>query len=228
MALAFLVHRDEEDSVERRLAVPYRPARSGIVDVHIDLPVGQLLQFSAEGAVSRTDVDLLSERDAAEDGHGLLVAAQVRHPASLRLRIAYLRLSPDFRSQYRAISYESNRHGWRLGLDWERTDEQRSLWVFYKRLRTLEDELGAARQVITTLSLGGRAALSSSLQMRGTWISQRDFESERWSAIGELTQELSLGTEVTLQYQYVDYQDSFSAALDHHTHLLSLLSSFSF
>jgi hypothetical protein len=226
-SLTVLQHRDEENSVDRPLGVPYRPMRSRLVDLQAEIPVGERLLLAAEGALSRADEDLLDRRDVEADGHGLLASVRLRLPASLQLRVAYQRLSADFHSSYRAISYEPNRHGWRLAVDWEGADEGRSLWAFYKRLRNLETESGAARQTRSILSLGGGTALGG-VQLRSAWIFRRDPDAEGWSGTAELSKPLATDCAVTLQYRYVDHRDAFAAVLDHHTHLLSLLSSVSF
>lgn len=235
--LALLQHRDDEDSVDRPLSVPYRPARNQIADLSLDFPAGRHLRLKAEGALSRTDGNLLSGTDAEQDGHAALISAELYAFKGMRAQATFLRLSPAFRSQYRALSYDPNRQGFRLTARWENEDERLSGWLFYKRLRSIDPEPADGsvdlepadeRQTFTTLSLGGHRALSGAARLQAIGLYQRDAEANRWSGIGEFTRSLSQRTETTFRYQFVDYDHRRADALDHHTHLISLLSSVAF
>ncbi|MEW6383744.1 MAG: hypothetical protein AB1514_07200 [Pseudomonadota bacterium] len=223
VGLTFLCHCDDAESVDNPLAVPYRPQCNWIGDLEAELPVGNRLVFRAEAALSQVDENRLATTDAPQRGSAVLTEAEVRYPR-MQARVAYLRLSPGFRSRYQALSYLPNREGVRLAAVWEVRPGRFSAWGFYKRLQSIRPVAG---QTYETLGLGNRLALGPTVWGQPAVVLQREPGSRRVSLIGELTHAPVRTAELVLRYQYVDYQDPSDPALDHHTQLLLLLSSVS-
>jgi len=242
LSIALFSHRDDETSVDRPVAIPYRPVQNRILDVHLNFPVTADIRFKAECALTHTEGNLLSKAAPVQRGHAALVEAHVRHPSGMWTKIAYLRMSPEYRSLYSAVSYIPNRQGFRISANWEFAKDRLSVWAFYKRMRQIESRseglleflLEDVRLTFSTLSFGIIVTPPKDMLIRAVVLLHRDRADERWpdtgrrTVIAEVTRHLSHTADVSFTYQRTDYQDRANPAFDYSTHIPSLLASVTF
>lgn len=224
LGLAVLWHQDEKRSVARPLAVPYSPRRNAVFAAHLDWPLGRRTRIKAEAATSTEDVNLFSDADPVRHGHGERLVLEFNYPPQLAIDIAYLYLSAEFESVYRAVSYAPDRRGWRLAAQW--SWERAAVWTFYKRMRVVEKQ--DDHSPFWDLSLGGEIELGRGVELESVLMRQRQEEEILSTLSAQLVHQTAPRAELRLSYQYLDLSDRLDRTLDHHTHQFFVLSDISF
>jgi len=245
---------DDEMSVAEPLQILYNPIRNRIYSVDFNLPISLLPPFSKGGkggilllkgefALSETNWNLLSESEENEisQGYATILGMSIKYPHRMLMKASYLRMNPKYESFYNALSYTSNRHGFRISSNYEIVKDKLSIWVFYKRLRELESIIKSEPELLKTLStisFGTSITPIKKLLIRASYILQltrRDGQAS-WGKIHNTTQNINIDftynlareSSLTLKYQYINHRDKVNTASDYQANITSVLFSTKF
>lgn len=226
--------KDIKTSVSDPSRILYAPFRSKIYSVDFNLPVMEYLALKGEVALS----DSSSEK---AQGYATILGVSVKFPDRVLTDAAYLWIDPEYSSLYRALSYESNRHGFRISSRCEFIKGKSTIWLFYKRLRELESLIKKEPDLLNTtsiLSFGISAKLIDGLMLSTSYIlesSHRDkgayldeLQVSMHSINTELSYDLSRESSLAFKYQYIKHRDKFDQKADYHADVTSVLVSTKF
>jgi hypothetical protein len=236
VGMTYLFNKDDKSSITFAL---YRPSQNRILGLDCNLPIGRNLVLRGEWALTETDEDLLSQADKIGRGYGIIGTMEVRYSTQAATRLSYLRMSPEYKSLYNAVSYNSNREGFRVSSNYEISKGKFSLWGFYKRLRELEPavkEEGDLRESFSTLSFGASANPSKDLSIRSSCmlkIDRRDdddpaseierIDNKTQIITAEFIYNFTRENSFTLGYQRIDHQDKVDLNRDYQADIVSAL-----
>ena len=234
---------DDEMSVAEPLQIPYNPIRNRIYSVDFNLPIKKILLFKGEFALSETNWNLLSESEDNEisRGYATILGMSIKYPRRMLTKASYLRMNPKYESFYNALSYTSNRYGFRISSNYEIVKDKLSTWVFYKRFRELESIIKSEPELLKTLStisFGTSITPIKKLLIRASYILQltRRGEHATWGKIHNTTQNINIDltynlareSSLTLKYQYINHRDKVNTASDYQANITSVLFSTKF
>jgi len=242
---------DDGMSVAEPLQIPYDPIRNRIYSVDFNLPIKKILLFKGEFALSETNWNLLaeSEKNEISRGYATILGMSIKYPRRMLTKASYLRMNPKYESFYNALSYTSNRHGFRISSNYEIVKDKLSIWVFYKQLRELESIIKSEPELLktlSTLSLGTSITPIKKLLIRASYILQlsrrdgqatlRSTQGQAWGKIHNTTQNINIDftynlareNSLTLKYQYINHRDKVNTASDYQANITSVLFSAKF
>ena len=223
---------DDETSVADPSRIPYNPVRNRAYSVDFSLPFRETLLLAGEFALS----GLVSGGNETSRGHATILSMLVKFPHRMLTGVSYLRVSPEYRSVYNALSYTSNRHGVRISSSYDIVKDKLSVWLFYKRLRELESTVGSdpgLLETLSTTSFGTSIKPAEDLLVHASYIikSSRRDESANLDEVERLmhninidvTYNLAHKSSLTFKYQYVKHQDKANEELNRHANITSVL-----
>jgi len=241
---------DDETSVTEPMKVPYEPIKNKVYSIDFNLPIslfppfskggkGGILLLKGEFALSGNDWNLFSEDDKITQRYATILGMSIKYPQRLLTKISYLRINPKYESFYKALSYASNRHGFRLSSNYEIVKDKLSIWMFYKRIQELESIIKPERLLtLSTISCGTSITPIKKILIRANYIlqlSRRD-EHKPWSEVHNTTQSINIDftydlareNSLTCKYQYIIHQDKTNPPFDYHANIISILASTKF
>jgi len=223
---------DDETSIIQPSRISYDPIRNKVYSVDFNLPVREILLLKGELALS----SLRSEEDETSRGRAAILGMSIKYPHGMLTKVSYLRMNPKYGSFYNALSYTSNRHGFRISSNYDIVKDKSSIWVFYKRLRELESLIKSEPELVktfSTVSFGTSIAPIEDLLIRASYIlklTRRDkgvdlgeVHRVTQSINMEFTYNLARESSLTIRYQYIDYRDKFDKKSDYHANITSIL-----
>lgn len=232
---------DDDKSVENPSRILYHPIDNKVYGLDFNFPLGTSLLLKGEFAYSRFLEKRTEGQDEKAIGNAILLSALLKYPQRLSTGISYLRLSPEYKSLYSALSYSSNSHGVRVSSSYDVVKDRLSVWVFWKWLK----ELGSAAknapdllETTSTISLGASVNPLKNLLVNTNYIlrsSQRDGSDsvDEVNALMhnvniEFAYNLTRESSVSLKYQYVRHEDKINSELSHHANITSVIVSTKF
>lgn len=227
---------DDEKSVESPSRILYNPVDNKVYGVDFNLPIGKPLLLKGEFASSR-----LLEKTKEYKGSAAMLSLLVKYPYRLATGISYLRISPEYKSVYNALSYSSNNQGIRVSSSYDIIKDKLSAWIFYKWFKELESTVKNAPELLKTnsiISVGTSIVPLKGLLIHTGYVlesSQRkgSYDVEKLdklmhNIIIELVYNLAQGSDLSLKYQRVSHKDMVKDELSHHANIVSILVSTSF
>ena len=241
LGLTAIYITDDDESVENPSRILYFPIDNKVYGVDFNLPLGNPLLLKGELAYSRFLEKKIEIQDEEKNGNAILMSALLKYPQRLSTGVSYLRISPEYKSIYNALSYSSNNHGFRISSSYDIIRDNLSVWVFYKWLRELESTVKDVPDLLrssSTASFGITARIFRDLRIQTSYIlksSQRDggADTDAVDALMrnvnvEFTYDLSHESNVSIKYQYVRHRDKINSEFDHHANITSVLVSTKF
>jgi len=232
---------DDKISVAEPLQIPYNPIRNRIYSLDFNLPIRKMLLLKGEFALSETNWNLLLAKDKMDRGYATILGMWIKYPHRMLTKASYLRMNPKYKSLYSALSYISNRHGFRISSNYEIVKDKFSIWMFHRRLRELEPIIKSEPELLKTLSmvsLGTSITPIKKLLIRTSYILQltRRDELETRGKVHDTTQSINIDVtynlahenSLTFKYQYINYQDKVNIKSDYHANITSVLISSKF
>lgn len=191
-------------------------------------PLARTISLDGEWTITK------SSGDVKKNGKGGIVSLAVRPHAAVRIEAAYLYLSPNWDSYFRALSYNPDRQGVRLRLEVERGPALVALFARYLTTIEATAEPGGGKTAYPTLSVRGRlkvnpvlncgiAAIYSGMGDAGDGVTL-NAATKRITAIGTLTFEFARDSALSLEERYIwNRGDERTAAdRDYEVSMLSL------
>jgi hypothetical protein len=241
---------DDETSIAEPLKIPYNPIRNRIYSVDFNLPIslskggkGGILSLKGEFAFSE------SEEDEISRGYATIMEISTQYPHRMLTKASYLRMNPKYESFYNALSYTSNRHGFRISSNYEIVKDKLSTWAFYKRLQELESIIKSEPELLKTLSTVSfgtsitpikkfliRASYILQLTRRDERASLRFAQGQAWGKVHNATQNINIDftynvareNSLTFKYQYINHRDEVNMGSDYQANITSVLISTKF
>ena len=232
---------DDKISVAEPLQIPYNPIRNRIYSLDFNLPIRKMLLLNGEFALSETNWNLLLAEDKIDQGYATILGLWIKYPHRMLTKASYLRMNPKYKSLYSALSYISNRHGFRISSNYEIVKDKFSIWMFHKRLRELESIIKSEPEFLTTLStvsLGTSITPIKKLLIRANYILQltRRDELTTWGKVHNTTHSINIDftynlaheSSLSFKYQYINYRDKVNTKSDYHANITSIIVSSKF
>jgi hypothetical protein len=184
------------------------------------VPLTKELSLNGEWTLGRTESEDLGRplgRKTETQGRGAIASLSAKVEGNLSVDASYIYLSPNWDSYFRALSYNPNRQGMRIRLEYG--DDRLLVALFAKYLRTidpasLKDGDPAETLVYPTLSARGYAEIMPNVNVglaavysgEGTKNGgiTLDVEKQRLTWLGTLTYEFGKDSSVTLEERYVE------------------------
>jgi hypothetical protein len=175
-----------------------------------------------------------SSGDVKKEGRGGMVSLAVKPHAAVRVEAAYLYLSPNWDSYFRALSYNPDRQGVRLRLEVERGPALVALFARYLSTIEAASEPGGGKTAYPTLSVRGRLKVSPAVSCGIAAIYSGkgnaddgvtlDAATKRITAIGTLIFEFAGNSALTLEERYIwnRVDEPAAADRDYEVSMLSL------
>jgi hypothetical protein len=237
VGMTYIFSKDDKSSITFAL---YRPSQNRILSLDCNLPIGRNFVLRGEWALTESDEDLLSQADKMDRGYGIIGTMEVRYSTQAATRLSYLRMSSKYKSLYNALSYNSNREGFRVSSNYQISKGKFSLWAFYKRLRELEPAAEAKGsdllESFSTLSFGVSTDPSRDLSIRSSCMLKIDRRDDDDSGLGiekidnktqimtgEVIYNFTRENSFTLGYQRIDHQDKVDSDRDYQADVVSTL-----
>ena len=232
---------DDEMSIAEPLQILYNPIRNRIYGVDFNMPVREILLLKGEFALSEINWNLLSEEDEIARGYATILGMWIKYPHWMLTKASYLRMNPKYNSFYNALSYISNRHGFRISSNYEIIKDKLSTGVFYKRLREVESIIKSEpelKKTFSTVSLGTSITPIKHLSIRASYILQSTQREERgtWGKVHNTTQNINIDftynvaheSSLNFKYQYINHRDKVNTEYDYQANITSVLFSTKF
>jgi hypothetical protein len=199
-----------------------------------NVPVVRGITF--EGEWNQTVTNNKAGEAPELEGYGgmfSLIAETTGKDRRIRFDGAYIYLSPNWDSFFRALSYNPNRRGARLRLEY--TEDRFLVALFAKYLSSIDPVLDAAEAdssilVYPTLSLRGYFNINEDLTLGLTGIYSGegpekdgltfDTDNRRITWLGTLSYEFGRGARLNLEERYI--QHKFAEDDDYNVSMLSL------
>jgi len=222
--------KDDEKSVSDPTRISYPPLSSKIFGLAFNLPVMKTFLLKGELVFSNT----LGKNEEAVWGKGIILGMSVKFPDKLVTNAAYLMMDPDYRSLYKALSYESNKKGFRISSSYDIIDERFSLWVFYKWLKEIESTSKNHPDFLktqNTLSSGVSLKPLKDLTLQTSYIIesiQLPWEILKHSMNGELIYFMARRSSLALKYQYIMNRGKINKENDYNARITSFMMSSKF
>lgn len=230
LSVAAMRTEEEENSLEGTAVDPGVPSRNTVYGLAWNVPLLKAaplksLALGGEWTLTR------SSGGAKREGKGGIVSLSASTASAVKAEIAYIYLSPNWDSHFRALSYDPNRRGARARLEIALANVV--VTAFAKHLETI-DAGASADTSQTTLSarchVGAGRALGLGLGTIFAASGPRkggltlDLEARRLSLIGDLTYEFAEDSFVTLEERCVwnSVDQGASAGRDYRSSMLSL------
>ncbi|MBC8230940.1 hypothetical protein H8E77_15420 [bacterium] len=150
-------------------------------------------------------------------------------------------MNPKYKALYSALSYTSNRHGFRISYGYDIIKDKLSAGVFYKRLTELESIIKSEPELkkqFSTVSLGTSITPIKHFSIRASYILQSSRRDERssWGKIDNTTQSINVDftynvardNSLTVKCRYINHRDKVNTASDYQANITSLLFSTKF
>jgi hypothetical protein len=216
-----IVVRSEEDegsveTLEGTPAWPPTPYKNTVYGLALEAPVLPWLSLAGEATLTsaRTSWDGGGELD--KDGFGAIASLDV-NTHDIRFENAFIYLTPDWESYFRALSYSADRKGFR-----SRFVIEKETWlvsVFVRSLLTVNGRLGSDinRQAYPTWSMQAsykprsEVLVSGSVVYTGTGIHESGFdyyeESRLYSYVFAVIADIARGVKLTIEDRYLNNRD---------------------
>ncbi len=200
------------------------------------VPLVKELAVTGEWTLGRTESEDLGRplsRRTETQGRGAIASLSAKVDRSLSVDASYIYLSPNWDSYFRALSYNPNRQGVRIRLEYG--DDNLLVALFAKYLKTIDpaslnDGDPVEILVYPTLSARGYARVMPNLNLglaavySGEGVEDGnltlDVERQRLTWLGTLTYEFGKDSSVTLEERYV--QNGSDISPDYNVSMLSL------
>jgi len=231
---------DDKMSVTEPEGMPYSPVRNRIYSVDFNLPIREILLLKGEFALSDTDKNLPSEEKISK-GIATILGMSVKYPHRILTNASYLRMDPKYKSAYSALSYISNRHGFRISSNYEMVKDKLSIWIFYKWLQELESTIKSEpdlKKTFSTVSFGTSITPIKDFSVHVNYILQSAQRAERatWSKVHNATRSIAIDfiynlareNSLAFKYQYINHRDKVNTELDYQANVSSVLFSTQF
>lgn len=241
LGLTAMAIQDDENSVEFPSRILYNPINNKVYGVDFNLPIGKPLLFKGEFASSRLLEKNLEGQLEKNKGNATIFSVLVKYPYRLVTGSSYLRISPEYKSIYNALSYSANNQGFRVSSNYDIIQDKLSAWIFYKWLKEIESTARNAPELLKTdsiISVGATISPIKGLLIRPGYIleSTGRKESENIEKLDklmyninvELVYNLARDSNISLKYQRVNHKDMVKEGKDHHANITSVLVSTSF
>ena len=252
LGLTAIYIKDDEKSVESPSRILYSPIENKVYGVDFNLPIGKTILLKGDFAYSILLENKLESQPEENSGNAEMLSIIAKYPFKLFPKkleqktggnqslisagVSYLRISPEYKSVYNALSYSANSQGLRVSTSYDIIRDRLSLWVFYKWLKELESTIRNAPELLKTnsiLSIGTSISLMKGLLVRPCYIlesSQRkeNMDVEKLDKLMnsfniELAYNLAQDSSLSLKYQRVNHKDMVNQELNHHANILSIL-----
>jgi len=231
-----LVVRSEEDTEGDWIGggSPHQPFDNTVVGLMWDVPV--VKGVNVEGEWNQTITNNKVGAPSELEGYGgifSLTAETSGKDRKIRFAGSYIYLSPNWDSFFRALSYNPNRKGTRLRLEY--TEDRFLLALFAKYLSSIDpvyDPVRADSSILAypTFSLRGYFNINEDLTLGLTGIysgegPEKDgftlsTDNRRITWLGTLSYEFGRGARLNLEERYI--QHKFASESDYNVSMLSL------
>lgn len=227
--------RSEEDegsveTLEATPAYPPTPFNNTVYGVSLEVPMLRWLSLGGEATLT-TARTWEGARELDKDGLGAIASLDVS-THDIRFENAFIYLTPDWESYFRALSYSPDRKGWRSRLVIEK--ETWLVSVFVRSLLTVNRTscCGPGRQAYSTCSVQGsykprsEVLVSGSVVYTGTGFHESGFdyheESRLYTYVFAVVADIARGVKVTLEDRYLNNRDYSVAAYNYDANMVSL------
>ncbi len=227
------VVRSEEDegsveTVEGPPGYPPVPYKNTVYALTLEAPLLRWLTLVGEATLTSARTwDGLAAVD--KDGNGVLASLDVR-TADIRFENAFIYLTPDWESYFRALSYSPDRKGWR-----SRFVIEKRTWlfaVFMRHLLSVNRTEGGGRLVYPTWSIQGSyeprpgLALSASVVYTGAGTHGGAFDfsetTRLYTYVIAVNADIARGVRLTLENRYLNNRDYEVSDFNYDANMLTL------
>jgi hypothetical protein len=222
LGITYVLNNDDKSSVAQ-ISDINPPLKNQIISLDFEFPI--LRSFALIGECALTETEDL-ETNAVDKGHALLGGMEIICPKRATTKIAYIRMSPGYKSLYNALSYTSNRQGFRISSNYEIYKNKLSVWIFYKRLHELEF---FTRGKFSTTSLGVVFFPLRNVFIRSSYIYKKDKSPGEIEVIdnntkvitAELTYDITRNNSLSLRYRRIVYRNKIQVPLNSSANVIS-------
>lgn len=191
-----------------------RQFTNSVYSISWQIPVG--LKLPIVGALSLTGEWTLTESKGKEgdlkwdmEGEGGVVSLEIDPSKSMMFEASYIYLSPHWDSYFRSLSYNANRRGPRLRLEYG--GRVLAFAIFAKYLETIDRDDKAYPTLSArfyfrpnpVLDLGFATIFAGEATKRGTKF---DFESKRTTIIGSAAFKITRDSSINFEQRYVSHK----------------------
>lgn len=229
--ITYISNEDDKSSIISPRNVSYFPKKNRVLSLGFDFPVKKAIAVKGEYAFTETDKDLLSQDDSIVAGYAMLGGIEIKYPTRMKTKIAYLKMSPKYKSLYNALSYVSNRKGFRIASNYEVYKSKLSVWIFYKRLREIESSIKIKQSnslgTFSMLSIGMLFFPMKDVLIRSSYIYNRnrspteEIDNNTKVITAELAYDITRKNSLTLRYRRIVYRDEFQKPLNSSANVIS-------
>jgi hypothetical protein len=208
LEVAALAVRSEEDEKEEEAggSLPDDPFDNTVYGLAWKVPF--LKSFSFEGEWMQTESHNQADRPSEIEGYGGIFSMIAKVDAKLLVDAAYIYLSPNWDSYFRALSYNHNRKGTRIRLEYGEKDFLVALFAKYlttiDAAETIVYPTFSARGYLTVrpkLNLGLAAIYSGEGPAEDGFTVNTDSKRITWLAA--LAYEFGKDSSITLEERYI-------------------------
>ena len=232
--ITYVLNKDDKSSATSFLLPPvYSPIRNGILSLDFEFPINQKFALRGEYALTQTE-DL--ETSDVNPGYAMLGGIEIKYPTRMTTKIAYLKMSPQYKSLYNALSYASNREGFRISSNYEIYKNKLSIWVFYKGLREIESPITSIKikqsnslGTFSMLSIGMLIFPMKDVSIRSSYIYNmnrslaEEIDNKTKVITTGLTYDITRKNSLSIRYRRIIYRDKIQPPLNSSANVISTL-----
>jgi hypothetical protein len=227
--------RSEEDqgsveSVDGSPVYPLQPYKNSVYGLTLEAPVVRWLTIGGDVTYSKTEISEGTD-EIEKKGAGGILSLDVR-TGGIRWENAYVYITPDWESYFRALSYNPDRKGWRSRFVLERETWLVSLFARHLISVNRVSGEGTDRSAYPTWSIQGSfkprsgVLVSGSVVYTGTGIHEGAFDfaetSRLYSYVIAIIADVARGTKLTIENRYLNSRDYEAPEFNYNANMFTL------